>query len=229
MTYFMTYSESMKAICPSDNLRLRMPTKQGTNIEVHIYQAVFRGSTSSLVAVPANPGNLAALGLDADHDEPRPWIIPPFSLLGRAFSKGGPFIPDGKLSRVPIDLAKTAVLDGHEVFRPDRGCFIPQHQADILPWEAVYRPVDRSEWTIEIWVETVVKRPATDEERNYLLVPWADFGPGYLDLWLEQYRCCHQGLPIPTELREPGDGHDCSDTTVETTGTGLPGHHHRPE
>ncbi len=39
MTYFMTFSDSMRAIRPADGLRLRMPTKHGADIEVHLYQS----------------------------------------------------------------------------------------------------------------------------------------------------------------------------------------------
>lgn len=35
ITYFMQFDKSMKAIRPSDNTRLRMPTQNG-DIEVHV-------------------------------------------------------------------------------------------------------------------------------------------------------------------------------------------------
>ena len=221
MTYFMTFSESMKAIRPSDGLRLRMPTKQGADIEVHLYQSKFRYGASCLAAVPTTPANLAALGLGADHEDPHPWIVPPFGMMRSAFQKGGPFIRDGKLDSIPIDLDKIAVLSGVEAFRPDLGCFVPRRLSDTIAWGTTHPPADRSEWTIKMWVTTVVTRPATEEERNYLLVPWTDFGLGRLDLWLEQYRCWHKGLPIPTELSPPDEDTNYSDTTTHDTTTGL--------
>lgn len=182
MTYFMTFAESMKAIRPADNLRLRMPTKQGADIEVHLYQSTFRYGASCLVAVPATSANFAALGLGADHEDPHPWIIPPFGIMRNAFKKGGPFIREGKLDAAPIDLDKIAVLRNDATFRPDLGCFIPKYQSDTLPWGKPQHPVDQSEWTIKMWVKTVVTRPATEEERSYLPVPWMDYSLGRLDL-----------------------------------------------
>ena len=41
MTYFMQFDESMKAIRPSDNTRLCMPT-HGGDLEVHVYEANHR-------------------------------------------------------------------------------------------------------------------------------------------------------------------------------------------
>lgn len=221
MTYFMTFSESMKAIRPADGLRLRMPTKHGADIEVHLYQSKFRDGPSCLVTVPTTPANLTALGLDADLEYPHSWIIPPFGMLSGAFKKGGPFIRDGKLDSIPIDLNKVAIFDEHEVYRPDLGCFVPEHLSNTLPWGTTPTPLDRSDWKIKMWVTTVVTRPATEEERKYLLVPWTDFNMSRLDLWLEQYRCWHKGLPIPTEISYPDEDPDYSDTVTQSTKTGL--------
>ena len=100
MTYFMQFDESMKAIRPSDNTRLRMPTHNG-DLEVHVYEAKHRSGGASLAAVPRTPENLAVLGLRAEVGQPSDWIIPPFPLLTSAFRKGGPFIRDGKVESVP--------------------------------------------------------------------------------------------------------------------------------
>ena len=51
-------------------------------------------------------------------------------------------------------------------------------------------------------------RRATVEERDYQLVPWVLYPIGFLDLWLEQYRCYHLGVDIPTELSRPDEDID---------------------
>lgn len=62
---------------------------------------------------------------------------------------------------------------------------------------------------------------AEGADRDRLLVPWTSFAIGYLDLWLEQYRCYHLGLPVPTELSEPEEDSSFPDTDSTTTTAGL--------
>lgn len=62
---------------------------------------------------------------------------------------------------------------------------------------------------------------AEGADRDRLLVPWTSFAIGRLDLWLEQYRCYHLGLPVPTELSEPEEDSSFPDTDSTTTTAGL--------
>ena len=62
MTYFMQFDSSMKAIRPTANTRLRMPTVRG-DVEVHIYATKFRQIGPSLVAVPLTDDNVRVLSL----------------------------------------------------------------------------------------------------------------------------------------------------------------------
>lgn len=217
MTYFMQFDESMKAIRPSDNTRLRMPTHNG-DLEVHVYEAKHRSGGASLAAVPRTPENLAVLGLRAEVGQPSDWIIPPFPLLTSAFRKGGPFIRDGKVESVPGDFDPAKVAVGGEEYRPGPPAYIPTKLKDEIPLDV--DSVDTSNWSIEKWIGGPGVREATDEERNYQLIPWG-FNPiGFLDLWLEQYRCYHLGLKIPDELSRPDEDID-HDAQESESASGL--------
>lgn len=189
----MTFDESMKAIRISDNVVLTMPTAKG-DIEIHVHKARFRDKSASLVSVPHNPQNLTALGLNdkntanADHGE---WIIPPFPLLGSAFTKGGPFVRSGKLDQTSTwDEETTNVLrNSSPLYRPDLCAFVPREKADEIPTGTPRSPIDKTQWTLKIWIKTVVTRSADGAERDLLPVPWTLYSVGHLDLWLEQYRC----------------------------------------
>lgn len=217
MTYFMQFDESMKAIRPSDNTRLRMPTRGG-DLEVHVYEAEHRMGGVCLVAVPRTPENLAVLGLGADVGQSSEWIVPPFPLLKNAFSKGGPFIRDGKVESVPGDFDPSKVTVGGDEYRPGLPGFVPKELKDEIPLDAA--SVDTSNWSIRIWVSGMATRRATVEERNYQLVPWVLYPIGFLDLWLEQYRCYHLGLDIPTELSPPDEDID-HDAQESESASGL--------
>lgn len=216
MTYLMQLDPSMKAIRATDNTKLRMPTYNG-NIEAHIYFKKFRQIAPPLVAVPATDDNFRVLGLDpTTHTETSRWIVPPFPLLPTAFQKGGPFIRDGKLSDdwPGFTPEETAVVHGD--YRPGLPGFVPRE----LSYPLDVTDVDTSDWTIKMWVSGQATRPAEPEERNNLLVPWTYFSIGHLDLWLEQYRCFHLGLDIPTELSRP-DTETESDRDEHTTDSGM--------
>ena len=216
MTYFMQFDPSMKAIRPTDNTRLRMPTHNG-DIEAHIYYTKFRQIGPPLVAVPATDDNFRVLGLDpATHTETSRWIVPPFLLLSIAFQKGGPFIRDGKLSDdwPGFTREETAIVSGD--YRPG----VPGFVARELDYPLDVSEVDTTDWPIEMWVGGSAVREAEPEERNYQLVPWTYFPLGYLDLWLEQYRCFHLGLGIPTKLSPPEEDID-ADRDEHTTDTGM--------
>lgn len=205
MTYFMEFDESMKAIRPSDNTRLRMPTR-GCDLEVHVYEAKHRSGGACLVAVPRTPENLAVLGFGADVGSGSDWIVPPFPLLKNAFRKGGPFIRDGKVESVPGDFDPAKVAVGGDEYRPGLPGFVPTELKDEIPLDV--DSVDTSNWSIRIWVGGMATRRATVEERNYQLVPWVLYPIGFLDLWLEQYRCYHLGVDVPTELSRPDEDID---------------------
>ena len=204
MTYFMQFDSSMKAIRPTANTRLRMPTARG-DVEVHIYATKFRQIGPSLVAVPLTDDNVRVLGLDPEaHTTTSRWIIPPFPLLNTAFTKGGPFIRDGKLSDdwPGFNIEHTAV--GPDKYRPGLPGFVPEE----LDYPLDVTKVDTTDWTIEMWTGGAGVRQAEPEERDYLLIPWTFFSVGHMDLWLEQYRCFHLGLEIPTELSPPDEDID---------------------
>lgn len=215
MTYFMQFDKSMKAIRPSDNTRLRMPTDAG-DIEVHVYEAKHRSGGASLVGVPRTAENLTVLGLPTDTGKQSPWIIPPFPLLKSAFRKGGPFIRDGKVGTIPDGFDPQKVAVGGEEYRPGPPAYIPYKLKDDIPLDI--ESVDPSDWRIRMWVGGSATRAATEEERCYQLIPWDYFSIGYLDLWLEQYRCYHLGLDIPTELSPPDEDidHDAEETETST-------------
>ena len=217
MTYFMQFDKSMKAIRPSDNTRLRMPTDAG-DVEVHVYEAKHRSGGASMVGVPRTAENLAVLGLPADTGKHSPWVIPPFPLLKSAFRKGGPFIRDGKVKHIPDGFDPQKVAVGGEEYRPGPPAHIPYASKDDIPLNV--ESVDPTAWDIEMWVGGSGVRPATEEERSYQLIPWDYFSIGYLDLWLEQYRCYHLGLDIPTELSPPDEDIDQNVEESETP-TGL--------
>ena len=80
--------------------------------------------------------------------------------------------------------------------------------------------VDTTNWSIEKWIGGSGVRDATDEERNYQLIPWAFCPIGFLDLWLEQYRCYHLGLEIPVELSRPDEDID-NDAQESESASGL--------
>ena len=216
MPYFMQFDSSMKAIRPTDNTRLRMPTHNG-DIEAHIYFTKFHQIGPPLVAVPATDDNFRVLGLDpATHTETSRWIVPPFPLMSIAFQKGGPFIRDGKLSDdwPGFTREETAVVHGD--YRPGVPGFVPTE----LDYPLDVEEVDTTDWTIKIWVGGQATRKAEPEERNYQLVPWTWFPLGDLDLWLEQYRCFHLGLDIPTALSYPEEDID-ADRDEHTTDAGM--------
>lgn len=220
MTYFMRFDESMKAIRPSDNTRLRMPTDTG-DVEVHVYEAKHRSGGASLVGVPRTQENLAVLGLPAETGKQSPWIIPPFPLLSDAFRKGGPFIRDEKVGTIPGSFDASKVAVGASLYRPGLPGFVPKELNDEIPLDVV--AVDHTDWKLFVWVSGSAIRPATEEERSYQLIPWTYYPLGFLDLWLEQYRCYHLGLDIPTELSPPDEDidHDAEETE---TSTGLKMH-----
>ena len=215
MTYFMQFDKSMKAIRPSDNTRLRMPTDAG-DVEVHVYEAKHRSGGASLVGVPRTAENLAVLGLSVDTGKQSPWIIPPFPLLKSAFRKGGPFIRDGKVEQIPSGFDPQKVVVGGEEYRPGPPAYIPYELKDDIPLNI--ESVDPTAWDIEMWIGGSGVRPATEEERSYQLIPWTFYPLGFLDLWLEQYRCYHLGLEIPTELSPPDEdiNHDADETETPT-------------
>lgn len=217
MTYFMQFDESVKAIRPSDNTRLRMPTRNG-DIEVHVYEAKHRIGGASLVGVPRTSENLAVLGLSSGTGEHSPWIIPPFPLLTDAFRRGGPFIRDGRVETIPggFDASKVAV--GASLYRPGPPGFVPKDLNDEIPLDV--NSVDPSDWKLFVWVSGSAIRPATEEERNYQLIPWTFYPLGSLDLWLEQYRCYHLGLDIPTDVSPPDEDIDHGAEESESS-TGL--------
>lgn len=217
MTYFMQFDKSMKAIRPSDNTRLRMPTANG-DIEVHVNEAKHRIGGASLVGVPRTQENLAVLGLPDDTGKHSPWIIPPFPLLKSAFRKGGPFIRDGKVEQIPGGFDPQKVAVGGEEYRPGPPTHIPYDLKDEIPLNI--ESVDPTAWDIEMWVGGSGVRPATEEERSYQLIPWTYYPLGFLDLWLEQYRCYRLGLDIPTELSPPDEDIDHNVEESETP-TGL--------
>ena len=165
MTYFMQFDESMKAIRPSDNTRLRMPTRGG-DLEVHVYEAEHRIGGVCLAAVPRTPENLAVLGLGADVGQPSEWIIPPFPLLKSAFRKGGPFIRDGKIESVPGDFDPAKVAVGGEEYRPGPPAYIPTDLKDEIPLDV--DSVDTTNWRIRRWVGGQATRSATDEELSLI-------------------------------------------------------------
>ena len=205
MTYFMQFDVSMKAIRPSDNTRLCMPTRGG-DLEVHVYEAKHRSGGASLAAVPRTPENLAVLGLGAGAGSGSDWIVPPFPLLKNAFRKGGPFVRDGKVESVPGDFDPAKVVVGGNEYRPGLPGFVPTEFKDEIPLDV--DSVDSSDWRIRRWVSGSATTAATDEERNYQLIPWVLYPIGFLDLWLEQYRCYHLGVEIPTELSPPDEDID---------------------
>jgi|GEM_PF-1537353 len=205
MTYFMLFDESMKAIRPSDNTRLCMPTRGG-DLEVHVYEAEHRIGGACLVAVPRTPENLAVLGLGVDVGSGSDWIVPPFPLLKNAFRRGGPFVRDGKVESVPGDFDPAKVVVGGNEYRPGLPGFVPTELKDEIPLDV--DSVDSSDWRIRRWVTGSATRAATDEERDYQLIPWVLYPIGFLDLWLEQYRCYHLGVDIPTELSRPDEDID---------------------
>lgn len=217
MTYFMEFDESMKAIRPSDNTRLRMPTRGGA-LEVHVYEAKHRIGGACLAAVPRTPENLVVLGLGADVGQLSDWIVPPFPLLNNAFRKGGPFVRDGKVESVPGDFDPAKVAVSGDVYRPGLPGFVPTELKDEIPLDA--DSVDTTKWSIEKWIGGSGVRDATDEERNYQLIPWAFCPIGFLDLWLEQYRCYHLGVDIPTELSPPDEDID-HDAQESESASGL--------
>ena len=216
MPYFMQLDPSMKAIRATDNTKLRIPTDNG-DIEAHIYFKKFRQIGPPLVAVPATDDNFRVLGLDpATHTETSLWIVPPFPLLRTAFQKGGPFVRDGKLSDdwPGFTPEETAVVHGD--YRPGLPGFVPRE----LNYPLDVTDVDTTDWPIRMWVSGQATREAEPEERNNLLVPWAFYSIGHLDLWLEQYRCFHLGLDIPTELSRPDTDID-HDRDEHTTDSGM--------
>lgn len=217
MTYFMRFDKSMKAIRPSDNTRLRLPTDAG-GIEVHVYEAKHRSGGASLVGVPRTQENLAVLGLPAETGKQSPWIIPPFPLLKSAFHKGGPFIRDGKMEHIPDGFDPQKVVVGGEQYRPGPPAYIPYKLKDDIPLNI--ESVDPTDWDIEMWVGGSATRAATEEERSYQLIPWTYYPLGFLDLWLEQYRCYHLDQDIPTELSPPDEDID-HDAEESETPTGL--------
>ncbi|MBP3948022.1 hypothetical protein J5Y21_03810 [Corynebacterium sp. Marseille-P3884] len=217
MTYFMEFDESMKAIRPSDNTRLRMPTRGG-DLEVHVYEAKHRSGGACLAAVPRTAENLVVLGLGADVGSGSDWIVPPFPLLKNAFRKGGPFVRDGKVEFVPGDFDPAKVAVGGDEYRPGLPGFVPIELKDGIPLDV--DSVDSSDWNIEMWLRGSAIRPATEEERGYQLVPWDLFSIGFLDLWLEQYRCYHLGLEIPVELSRPDEDID-HDAQESESASGL--------
>ncbi|WJY97872.1 hypothetical protein [Corynebacterium fournieri] len=217
MTYFMRFDESMKAIRPSDNTRLRMPTDTG-DVEVHVYEAKHRSGGASLVGVPRTAENLAVLGLPANTGKQSPWIIPPFPLLKSAFRKGGPFIRDGKIEHIPDGFDPQKVVVGGEQYRPGPPAYIPYELKDDIPLNV--ESVDPTDWDIEMWVGGSATRAATEEERSYQLIPWTYYPLGFLDLWLEQYRCYHLDQDIPAELSPPDEDID-HDAEESETPTGL--------
>ncbi|MGV0432840.1 hypothetical protein [Corynebacterium sp. 20_84] len=217
MTYFMLFDESMKAIRPSDNTRLRMPTRGG-DLEVHVYEAKHRSGGACLVAVPRTAENLAVLGLGADVGQSSEWIVPPFPLLKSAVRKGGPFIREGKVESVPGDFDPAKVAVGGDEYRPGLPGFVPTELKDEIPLDV--DSVDTANWRIRRWVTGSATRAATDEERTYQLIPWDLFSIGFLDLWLEQYRCYHLGVDIPTELSPPDENID-HDAQESESASGL--------
>ncbi|CAM4280394.1 MULTISPECIES: hypothetical protein [Corynebacterium] len=217
MTYFMQFDKSMKAIRPSDNTRLRMPTDTG-DIEIHVYEANHRIGGASLVGVPRTAENLAVLGLPAETGKQSPWIIPPFPLLKSAFRKGGPFIRDGKVEHIPDGFDPQKVVVGGKEYRPGPPTYIPYELKDDIPLNV--ESVNPSDWRIRMWVSGAATRAATEEERSYQLIPWTYYPLGFLDLWLEQYRCYHLDQDIPTELSPPDEDID-HDAEESETPTGL--------
>ena len=71
-----------------------------------------------------------------------------------------------------------------------------------------------------MWVSGSAIRPATEEERDYQLIPWTFYPLGFLDLWLEQYRCYHLGFDIPTDVSPPDEDIDHGAEESESS-TGL--------
>lgn len=217
MTYFMQFDESMKAIRPSDNTRLCMPTRGG-DLEMHVYEANHRSGAACLVAVPRTAENFAVLGLGADVGPSSEWIVPPFPLLKSAFRRGGPFVRDGKVESVPGDFDPAKVVVGGDKYRPGLPGFVPRELNDEIPLDV--DSVDSSVWRIRRWVSGAATRAATDEERSYQLIPWGFLSIGFLDLWLEQYRCYHLGVDIPTELSPPDEDID-HDAQESESASGL--------
>ena len=213
MTYFMQFDPSMKAIRPTDDTRLRMPTPSG-DLEVGLYRAKFQEG-GVLIGVRRTPENLAVLGLDPNTgagSENSEWIVPPFKILSNAFAKGGPFIRDGKLDHTGFDPDSTVTNYGR--YTPGIPGFVPSESDYALD----VTDVDRSDWTMFVWLGGQAARLAGPEERSLPIVSRNLFSLGHLDLWLEQYRCFHLGLNIPTEFSPPDTDidHDCDEHTTDS-------------
>lgn len=224
MPYLMTFNESMKAIRVADNTILSMPTPHG-DIKVHVYLAQFRAHPASLVSVPYTPDNLRTLGLSSSESATKhssKWIVPPFPLLRNAFSKGGPFVRGGKLDGERWSEEDTNILVSDViVYRPDLCSFVPSKFDEAIKTGTPRTEIDRSAWDLKVWVKTVCTREAVGNERDRLPVAWTLYPVGHLDLWLEQYRCYHLGLPLPTELSYPEEDISFNQPLIANTDTGL--------
>ena len=225
MPYLMKFGPQFKAIRPTDNTLLSMPTENGP-LKIALLAAAFGAGVSALVAVPKTDENLRVLGLgavSAPDLPPGKWIVPPFQLLRNAFAKGGPFIRAGKIG--PADMLTapgTTYLADHPVmYRPDLADFIPASANAVIEIGASKKDIDRSEWRLTIRVGNAGVRMAEGDERNRSLVPWPDFAIGHLDLWLEQFRCHHLGLPVPTAISEPEEDIDFDKPEIITIDRGL--------
>lgn len=215
MTYFMQFDPSMKAIRPTDDTRLRMPTPSG-DLEVGLYRARFQEG-GVLIGVRRTPENLAVLGLDPDagaESENSEWIVPPFKILSNAFAKGGPFIRDGKLDQAGFDPDSTVTFNGR--YTPGIPGFVP----DETDYPLDVTDVDRSEWPMYVWLRGQAVRHAEPDERSLPIVSRNLFSLGSLDKWLEQYRCFHLGLDIPTKVSRPETDID-HDRDEHTTDSGM--------
>lgn len=225
MPYLMTFNESMKAIRVSDNTILSMPTSHGA-VEVQVHKSKYRDQAASLTSVPHNSQNLAALGLPSVqtpsgiHSE---WIIPPFALLKSAFTKGGPFVRLGNLTPASSWNERTTNIlrDSSPIYRPDLCAFVPREFTGSIPTGTPDAAIDKAQWTLKMWIKSVSTRSADANERKLLSVPWTLYSVGHLDLWLEQYRCYHLGLPLPTELSYPEEDISFNQPLIANTDTGL--------